>query len=70
MSFARFPTDDFSGKIRGCLSDGRLTDDPLKTFACVGVVEIQQMQKPFHYICENGFEHQSRGTLEWPLLLV
>jgi L-fucose isomerase-like protein len=57
MSYARFSTDDFSGKIRGYAGQGRFTDDPLETFGGAGVVEIPQMQKLLRYICENGFEH-------------
>jgi L-fucose isomerase-like protein len=57
MSFARFSTDDFTGKIRGYSGAGRFTDDPLETFGGAGVVEIPHMQKLLHYICENGFEH-------------
>jgi L-fucose isomerase-like protein len=57
MSFARFSTDDFTGKITGYVGEGRFTDDPLNTFGGAGVVEIPNMQKLLHYICENGFEH-------------
>jgi len=57
MSFARFSTDDYTGVIRGYVGDGRFTDDPLNTFGGAGVVEIPNMQKLLHYICENGFEH-------------
>jgi L-fucose isomerase-like protein len=57
MSFARFSTDDFVGKIRGYVGGGRFTDDPLETFGGAGIVEIPNMQKLLHYICENGFEH-------------
>src|ERR1700726_628762 len=57
MSFARFSTDDLSGKIRGYSGEGRFTDDPLETFGGAGVVEIPHMQKLLRYICENGFEH-------------
>jgi L-fucose isomerase-like protein len=57
MSYARFSTDDLSGKIRGYVGGGRFTDDPLTTFGGAGVVEIPQMQKLLRYICENGFEH-------------
>jgi L-fucose isomerase-like protein len=57
MSYARFSTDDFTGKIRGYLGGGRFTDDPLETFGGAGVVEIPDLQKLLHYICENGFEH-------------
>jgi L-fucose isomerase-like protein len=57
MSFARFSTDDLSGKIRGYSGGGKFTDDPLETFGGAGVVEIPEMQKLLRYICENGFEH-------------
>jgi L-fucose isomerase-like protein len=57
MSFARFSTDDTSGKIRGYSGSGRFTDDPLETFGGAGVVEIRELQKLLRYICENGFEH-------------
>jgi L-fucose isomerase-like protein len=57
MSYARFSTDDLTGKIRGYSGEGHFTDDPLETFGGAGVVEIPNMQKLLHYICENGFEH-------------
>jgi len=57
MCFARFSTDDASGRIRGYTGSGRFTDDPLDTFGGAGVVEIPGLQKLLHYICENGFEH-------------
>jgi L-fucose isomerase-like protein len=62
MSFARFSTDDCTGKIRGYVGQGRFTDDPLKTFGGAGVVEIPNLQKLLHYICEQGFEHHVAGT--------
>jgi L-fucose isomerase-like protein len=57
MSFARFSTDDFTGKITGYVGEGRFTDDPLTTFGGAGVVQIPNMQGLLRYICENGFEH-------------
>jgi L-fucose isomerase-like protein len=57
MSFARFSTDDTSGRMRGYTGGGRFTDDPLETFGGAGVVEIPGLQKLLRYICENGFEH-------------
>jgi L-fucose isomerase-like protein len=57
MCFARFSTDDTSGKIRGYSGSGRFTDDPLETFGGAGVVEIPGLQTLLRYICENGFEH-------------
>ncbi len=63
MSFARFSTDDTSGKMRGYVGEGRFTDDPLNTFGGAGVVEIPKMQRLLHYICENGFEHHVAASL-------
>lgn len=57
MSFARFSTDDNSGRMRGYVGEGRFTDDPLETFGGAGVVEIPRLQNLLRYICENGFEH-------------
>ena len=64
MSFARFSTDDTAGKMRGYVGrEGRFTDDPLNTFGGAGVVEIPQMQKLLHFICERGFEHHVAANL-------
>lgn len=57
MSYARFSTDDRTGRIRGYVGTGAFTDDPLETFGGAGVVEIPRMQRLLHFICENGFEH-------------
>jgi L-fucose isomerase-like protein len=57
MTYARFSTDDQSGKIRGYSGTGRFTSDALETFGGAGVVEIPELQKLLRYICENGFEH-------------
>src|ERR1700682_5773654 len=57
MSYARFSTDDLTGQLRGYVGGGNFTDDPLETFGGAGVVEIPELQKLLHYICENGFEH-------------
>ena len=57
MSYARFSTDDLTGRIRGYSGTGVFTDDPLETFGGAGVVKIPRMQKLLRYICENGFEH-------------
>lgn len=62
MSFARFSTDDTSGKMRGYVGEGAFTNDPLTTFGGAGVVEIPGLQKLLHYICENGFEHHVAGN--------
>jgi L-fucose isomerase-like protein len=57
MTYARFSTDDLTGRMRGYVGEGRFTDDPLETFGGAGVVEIPRMQDLLRYICENGFEH-------------
>jgi L-fucose isomerase-like protein len=57
MSFARFSTDDTAGVMRGYVGEGAFTSDALNTFGGVGVVQIPELQKLLHYICENGFEH-------------
>jgi len=57
FTFGRVSTDDTHGTIKAYVGEGRLTDDPLLTFGGHGVVEIKQLQKLLHYICENGFEH-------------
>jgi len=63
MSFARFSTDEYTGKIKGYVGEGRFTNDPLDTFGGAGVVEIPNMQKLLRYICENGFEHHVAANL-------
>jgi L-fucose isomerase-like protein len=63
MTFARFSTDDRGGRMRGYVGSGAFTDDPLETFGGAGVVEIPQMQRLLHYICENGFEHHVAANL-------
>ncbi len=57
MTYIRISTDDATGRIRGYVGEGKFTDDPLETFGGAGVVEIPNMQKLLHHICENGFEH-------------
>jgi len=63
MSFARFSTDDATGKVRGYVGEGRFTDDPLTTFGGAGVVEIPRLQELLRFICENGFEHHVAANL-------
>jgi L-fucose isomerase-like protein len=63
MSYARFSTDDTAGRMRGYVGEGRFTDDPLNTFGGAGVVEIPEMQKLLHFICERGFEHHVAANL-------
>ncbi|HEU4990822.1 MAG: L-fucose/L-arabinose isomerase family protein [Gemmatimonadota bacterium] len=64
MTFARFSTDDRTGKMRGYVGEGRFTKDPLTTFGGAGVVEIPNLQALLRYICEQGFEHHVASTLD------
>jgi L-fucose isomerase-like protein len=57
MTYVRFSTDDFHGKIRGYVGQGEFTNDPLETFGGAGVAKIPRLQKLLRYICEQGFEH-------------
>ena len=63
MSFARFSTDDLTGKIRGYVGEGRFTDDSLETFGGAGVAEIPNLQALLKHICTNGFEHHVAANL-------
>jgi L-fucose isomerase-like protein len=63
MSFARFSTNDYEGKICGYVGEGEFTDDPLDTFGGAGVVHIGNLQGLLRYICENGFEHHVAANL-------
>lgn len=57
FTYLRVSTDDYSGKIKGYVGEGNVTEDPLWTFGGYGVVEIPNMQGLLQYICESGFEH-------------
>ncbi len=59
FTFLRLTTDDFSGKIKGYIGEGRLTDDKLETFGGYGIAEIEDLQNLMKFICENGFEHHT-----------
>ncbi|MBN1580575.1 MAG: L-fucose/L-arabinose isomerase family protein [Anaerolineae bacterium] len=63
FTFCRVSTDDTWGSITTYLGEGRLTDDPLKTFGGYGVIEIPELQTLLKYICENGFEHHTALNL-------
>lgn len=57
FTYLRVSTDDLNGKIVAYLGEGKLTDDPLKTFGGYGVVEVPDLQGLLQYICNHGFEH-------------
>jgi L-fucose isomerase-like protein len=63
MTYFRVSTDDIIGEVRGYVGEGRFTDDSLNTFGGAGVVEIPDMQRLLHFICENGFEHHVAASL-------
>ena len=50
-------TDDFTGGISAYVGEGKVTEDPLKTFGGYGVVQVPRLQALLRYICEKGFEH-------------
>ena len=57
MTFVRFSTDDFHGKIQMYGGEGKLPDDPLETFGGRRGGQKTQLQKLLRLICEQGFEH-------------
>jgi L-fucose isomerase-like protein len=57
LTFARLDTDDWNGRIRAYVGEGRITDDPLETFGCRAVAEIPRLQALMRYVCKNGFAH-------------
>jgi L-fucose isomerase-like protein len=63
MTYFRVSTDDIIGEVRGYIGEGHFTDDSLNTFGGAGVVEIPEMQRLLHFICENGFEHHVAASL-------
>ena len=63
FTYCRVSTDDYHGKILAYLGEGKLTDDPVKTFGGYGVAQIPNMQQLLRYICENGFEHHTAINL-------
>ena len=57
FTYLRVSTDDVAGRIVAYVGEGKMTNDPLKTFGGYGVAEVPELQKLLHFICENGFEH-------------
>lgn len=57
MTFGRLSTDDTAGVIRAYVGQGAFTNDELDTFGTRAVVEVPDLQRLMHHICENGFEH-------------
>ncbi len=57
FTYCRVSTDDLNGRIIAYVGEGEITNDPLKTFGGVGVVQVPNLQKLLRYICNNGYEH-------------
>jgi L-fucose isomerase-like protein len=57
LTFCRFSTDDRRGGLAAYMGQGRVLDEPLRTFGGYAVVEIPEMQSLLSFICRNGFEH-------------
>jgi L-fucose isomerase-like protein len=63
FTFCGLTTDEFSGRVRVYVGEGRFTDDPLDTFGGYGVFEVAGLQQLLHYVCRNGFPHHVAATL-------
>lgn len=57
FTYCRVSTDDLKGTITSYVGQGRLTDDPVRTFGGYGVAQIPHLQKLLKFMCEHGFEH-------------
>jgi L-fucose isomerase-like protein len=57
MTYLRFSTDDFHGRIRGYVGEGEFTDDPFDMLGSIAVCHIPRLQSLMKVICKNGFEH-------------
>ena len=59
VTIARVSTDDMNGSISAYVAQGEFTDDPLNTFGARAVVNVSNLPKLMHVICQNGFEHHA-----------
>ncbi len=59
VTIARVSTDDVAGFIASYVSQGEFTDDPLNTFGSRAVVDVPDLPRLMHVICQNGFEHHA-----------
>jgi L-fucose isomerase-like protein len=59
VTIARVSTDDINGSISAYVAQGEFTDDPLNTFGARAVVNVSNLPKLMHVICQNGFEHHA-----------
>lgn len=57
MTYFRISTDDYHGKIKSYLGEGRFTDDPFPMSGGIAVCSIPNLQQLMKHIIKNGFEH-------------
>ncbi len=57
FTYCRVSTDDFNGRIRAYMGEGKVTNDTMKTFGGYGVLHVPNFQTLLRHICENGYEH-------------
>ena len=57
MTYLRFSSDDFNGRIRGYVGEGHFTDDDFNMLGSIAVCEIPNLQRLMKLICKQGFEH-------------
>jgi L-fucose isomerase-like protein len=57
VAWARFSTDDAKGRIVGCVGEGTITADNVRTFGASGVMSMPNTQKLLRFLAANGFEH-------------
>ena len=59
VTIGRVSTDDLNGSISAYVAQGDFTEDPLNTFGARAVVNVPELPKLMHVICQNGFEHHA-----------
>ena len=57
ITFSKISTDDFKGKIKAYVGEGKFIDSDISTPGGPGRVQIERMQSLLKYLCNNGFEH-------------
>lgn len=57
LTYFRLSTDEFTGKVKAYVGEGRFVDDELDTVGCRAVVEVKELEGLLSYICTEGFEH-------------
>jgi L-fucose isomerase-like protein len=57
MTFLRFSTDDYQGRVRGYVGEGEFTADPFAMLGSIAVCAVPNLQQLLKFICKRGFEH-------------